>query len=255
MPSKEVTDREKAVRDVVAAAETHGAAAADALTAQLGPLLKKGEKMPDVALLMALMARRLDGTGATLVRADEVHEKELGDDAEPRDRRDAAAATLYATSTEVRDQIASVNGDGAVTALGITGPTPTDASELATWASSLIKGLRDKALVLPPPKRRTARIDREVMAEELEAALLPLTRALKDVSRERREAEATQATKNAAMTSHDAAFSQTAGLCTALFRASGLDHVADRVRPSRRRPGRTEADDPVEPSNGEKKPA
>ena len=251
MASKEVIDREKAAREVVAAGETHGAAAADALSALLTPLLKRGEKMPDIGLLMALMGRRLEATSAALVKADDTHEKELGDDAEPRARRDAAASALYAVATELRDQIASVLGDGALVALGVAGATPDDPSQLASWTASLVSGLRSKALALPAPKRRTAKIDREAMAEELEARFTPLAVALRDVARERREAEATQAAKNVAMESHDAAFAQTAGLCTALFRAAKMDHMADRVRPSRRRAGRTEESDPAE---GEKKP-
>lgn len=251
MPSKEVIDREKSAREIVAAGETHGGAVADALGGLLTPLLKRGEKLPDIALLVALMGRRLEATSAVLVKADDAHEKELGDDAEPRARRDAAASALYALATELRDQIASVLGDAALVALGVTGATPSDPAQLASWTASLVSGLRSKAVTLPAPKRRTAKIDREAMAEELEVSFKPLAVALRDVTRERREAEATQAAKNAAMESHDAAFAQTAGVCTALFRAAKMDHLADRVRPSRRRPGRTEESDPVD---GEKKP-
>ena len=69
MPSKEVIDREKSAREVVAAGETHGVAVAAALGELLTPLLKRGEKMPDIALLVALMGRRLEATSEALVKA------------------------------------------------------------------------------------------------------------------------------------------------------------------------------------------
>jgi hypothetical protein len=248
MQSKEVTDREKAVREIASAIETHATAAIEGMGASLRPFLRKGEHMPDAALLLALMGRRLASTSAVLKQADDAHEKELGDDAAPRDARDAAASVLYTTCTEIRDQIASVHGDSAITALRINGTTPSDALELETWATNFAGRLRDKAVKLPDPKRRTARIDREAMAEELESSLTPLIKAMKDVAREKREAEATQAAKNKAMADHDVAFSQTAAFCTATFRAAGMTELADKVKASRRRPGRTAASDtPVTP--------
>ena len=48
--------------------------------------------------------------------------------------------------------------------------------------------------------------------------------------------------KDEAMSAYDKIFSDTANLLTALFAAAGKPDLADRVRPSTRKPGRTIAD-------------
>ncbi len=247
MPSKEVTDRQKDARAVLAAAETHGANAARALAAELHPYLRAGETAPDLTLLFTLLARRLEGTVNALVAADEAHTLELGDDALPRQKRDEAAAALRQLAIELRDQVVSVHGDGALDPLNVKGETPADPVVLAAWSRTFAKQLRDGSVVLPPRLRRTASIDRTAMAEELEAALAPLDRALATVALEKREAEATLAAKNAAFERYEVTFAQSTGVLASVFRVAGLADLADRVRPVRRAAARP-ADDQDPPT-------
>lgn len=130
------------------------------------------------------------------------------------------------------------------------GDTPHDPSALATWVDNLIRGLRDRSITLPAPRRKGIKLDREAEADALEEELTALQEALGDVSREKREAEATQTAKNKAMERYDETFAQTAGLFTVLFRAAGMLEVAERVKPSRQRPGRT-ADEDTEKGSSE----
>lgn len=248
MPSKEVTDRQKDARAVLAAAETHGAAAARAFAAELQPYLRAGESAPDLTLLFTLVARRLEASLSTLVTADEAHTLELGDDAIPRQKRDEAAAALRQLAIEIRDQVVSVHGDAALDPLSVRGDTPTDPVALAEWCRTFAKQLRAATVTLPQRLRRTASIDRTAMAEELEGALGPLDRALAAVAREKREAEATQAAKSAAAERYDLTFSQSAGLYASVFRVAGLADLADRVRPVRRAARAADGQDP--PPNG-----
>lgn len=249
MPSKEVTDREKSSRAVVATGEAHAKKAADALAARFEPLLEPGEKLPDVALFVRLLGRHLATTTKAMVAADRAHESELADDAGPRKRRDAAFAALYPLAVECRDQIASVLGDDALGLLAMSDPAPSDPAVLATWTRGVLAKLRDKDLALPAPKRRTASVDRKAVESELRAAVAPLDAALADVDRERREAEATQVAKNDAIDASDAAFSQAANAYAAVFRAAGMNDIAAKVRPSARRPGVTDAQpEPADPA-------
>lgn len=250
MASKEVTDRSKAARSVAQAAETHGDAAASALEEVFAEHLPRGESLPEFRKVFSLFGSRLTAVSAALVRADDDHEKELGDDAEPRDRRDTAAATLYASATELRSLLDGAYGPKALAPLGVRGDTPHDPSALATWVDNLIRGLRDRSITLPAPRRKGIKLDREAEADALEAELTALQEALGDVSREKREAEATQTAKNKAMERYDETFAQTAGLFTVLFRAAGMLEVAERVKPSRQRPGRT-ADEDTEKGSSE----
>ena len=59
------------------------------------------------------------------------------------------------------------------------------------------------------------------------------------VDREGREAEITQASKDKAIAAYDTAFALTAGLLEVFLRFAGEPTLADKVRPSTRRPGTT----------------
>lgn len=65
---------------------------------------------PDVAQLVALIARRLERADEEMVEADEEHERELADDAEPRLQRDEAADALYAVMVETREVVVGLSG-------------------------------------------------------------------------------------------------------------------------------------------------
>lgn len=251
MPSKEVTDRQKSARAVAAAAETHAAQAAEKIAAVLEPHLAAGERLPDVALLLRLLGRGITADGDTLGRVDLAHEKELSDDTGPRRRRDESAAALYQISYETRDAVSSHYGEEALAALTMSAPAPTDPTALVHWVKSAVERLHDPKAKLPAPRSKAVRIDRKALGDELAAGLPALSAALKDVERERREAEDTLSAKGKAMQRYDATFRQGAGVLTALFRAAGMDDLAGKVRPSGRKPGRTAAEDnpegPVEP--------
>jgi hypothetical protein len=71
--------------------------------------------------------------------------------------------------------------------------------------------------------------------------------ALQEVAKEVREAEQTQAAKNAAVEAYDRRFSRVANLLQALLRFAGQDELAEKVRPSTRRPGVTAEAAPSSP--------
>ncbi|MDB4931302.1 MAG: hypothetical protein JWM10_3786 [Myxococcaceae bacterium] len=245
MPSKEVTDRQKSARAVAAAAEAHAAEAAAKITAALEAHLSPGERMPDVALLLRLFGRAVVAHGDLLARADLAHEKELSDDAGPRRRRDEGATALYQAGYETRDLVASHYGDEGLAALSMGVPAPADPTALVHWVTAAVERLHDAKAKLPAPRRKAVRVDRKALGDELAAGLPALTAALKDVDRERREADATLAAKGKAMEGYDAAFRRGAGALTAMFRAAGLDDLAAKVRPSGRRPGQTAEGEPT----------
>jgi hypothetical protein len=252
MNTKEVTDRERSGKLVVQAGATHAEAAARAIAERLKKHTRAGAEKLDVAALIHQFGLRLTANVEAMVAADEAHEVELGDDAQYRDARDAAHATLYKLVIDVRDQVKSVLGDPGLEKLGMKSPATDSPDRLAVYARSVVRKLADAKIELPAPKRKTATVDRGAMRDELEAALAPLEEALKDVSREVKEAEATRVARQKAIAEYDDAFAETANLYDALFRAAGMDEIADRVRPSKRRPGRTatdegEGDAPAEP--------
>lgn len=248
MPSKLVTDREKSARAVTAAADTHAAAVGEALANELAPHLAPGETMPDVALLVRLFGRKIAADNATLVKADTAHERELADDAAPREARDTAAAKVREILVDLRSSVDAAYGAAGLAVLGLTGTTPVDPSVLATAAASAVAALQDPERALPKPRRAGNQIDRAAFADELAAELPALQTALARVVTEDREKEATQTAKDRALASNDRTFTRGAGSLTALAAAAGLDELAAKVKPSGRRPGRTALED-EEPSD------
>lgn len=247
MPSKEVTDREKSAAAVVQAVETHAEAVERALQDREASFLAKGEKPPQVALLLRLEGRRLAAASDALVAADRAHEQELSDDDAPRLRRDAAARELYNACVDARDAVAAVLGDAALAPAGMAKPATIEPLALKGWAETVIARLRDPDVALPAPRRKSSKLDRAALASELDALLPLLVAALADVTREKREAEASFVAKQRAIEAYDVTFSEVATLASATFRAAGLAELASRVRPSSRRPGRIEEPAP-EPS-------
>src|SRR5262245_54706265 len=211
MASKQVTDREKSTRSVAAAAETYAAEVGAGFARELTPHLKGGEALPDVALLARLIGRKLQADTAALVAADFAHEQELSDDDGPREARDAAAAKLRSVLVDARAAIDASHGPSALTLLGLGQAVPVDPSVLATTAASVAKALRDAAIKLPKPKRAGLKVDRAAFADEIDADLPVLKKALATVAKEEREKEGTQRVKNAAMAQNDATFANGAG--------------------------------------------
>lgn len=255
MNTKEVIDRERSGKLVLQAGETHGGNVAEALLKRLKKHARQGEEQPDIRVMITLCGRRLGASLDAMLAADEAHERELGDDNAPRAARDAAQQTLYKLVVEMRDQVQSVLKDAGLEKLGMKDPSPPTPDRLAAYARSVISKLGDPKITLPTPTRRTATIDREAMREEIAEALEPLTVALQDVTRETKEAEVTLVARQKSIAEYDAVFAETAALYEALFRAAGMNEIADRVRPSKRNPGRTLANNEGDAPDGPAAPA
>lgn len=247
MASKLVIGREKSSRAVAASAETHADEVAKGFAAELSPYLKSGEKLPDVALLVRLVARRLAADTAALVAADDAHERELADDAAPREARDEAAARLRAVLVDARAAVDAAFGPAGLRNLRLDGAVPDDPTVLATTGERVAGALRDAGIKLPKPRRAAMKLDRAALASEIEAELPALKKALAKVATEEREKETTLRAKQSAMRKSDRSFGQGASLLSASFAFAGLEDLAAKVRPSGRRPGRTAAEDEEAP--------
>jgi len=249
MASKQVTDREKSARAVAKAAETHADKAATALGEALLPHLESGETLPDIGLLLRLVGRWIVADNAALIQADEAHATELADDAEPRRARDETAEEVRRILVDLRGAVEVIHGPATLVRLKLKGAVPTDPSVLARMGADVLKTLTDPEIKLPAPRRKGLKFDRKEFVDELQKALPPLKDALADVAREAREAETTLTNKRGAMDRNDRTFSRGASLVSATLYAGALDEIADRVRPSGRRPGQTAESDEEEPEN------
>ncbi|APR85228.1 Hypothetical protein A7982_10577 [Minicystis rosea] len=232
MSSKQVTDRQKNVASILAAADTHVVPAVAEIDKLLTPHLAPGETLPDVALLVALTKRLVARAGDDLVRADDAHEAELSDDAAPRLARDAAREALYATLTDLRDWLRGLFGEGALRGLGFYGDTPEDPVVLERFAGQVIDALQKP---LPKLRRPGATWDASDTVTTLIAQRDALSQHIADVTREAREAQVTWSTRVTALDTLDDRFRRSVGLLEGVLRLGGQDALADRLRPPTRR--------------------
>ena len=246
MTSKQVVDRARSSASVMATMEAHSPELVEQLAARLSPHLHRGEVMPDVALLVSLASRHLAHAAAQLDVADRTHEAELSDDAAPRAERDAAHGSLRVVVTDMKGAIQAVGGAAAQQALGISGAVPTDVRALERFAAGLHDALLDTSRVVTSTSRVGLVLDRPAMAAVLAPEIARLQRALEHVAKEAAELGLTQTAKDKAIEKNDATFSGVANAMQGLLILAGRADLADRVRPSKRRPGTVEVEEAPE---------
>lgn len=241
MPSKMVTDRQKATAAVEAAVASHCAETAAALGALLEPLLDETESALDLSLLQTLLGRLLADRRRVLVRADEANLSEAGDHLGARGRRDAAFRRLHERVVAIRRVLVSLYGvEGARAVAGFSGRTPRVAVALARSGRRLIGRFSGPGFVLPASQAAEVEVDVGRWVAELGPPVEELEAALADLERERREAETTAAAKLAALDDVDRAYRAVVRVLEGLYVLAGRDGYAVRLRPAERRVGLVE---------------
>jgi len=240
--SKQIIDRIKSANVVTSAASVHAARVAQAVQAVLSPYLEKGQKMPDIEGFLLLVGSWLAQTSAKMAAADEAHIHELSDDDPVRQARDEAHVALHDELVELREWMTGLFGARAVRSLGFAADTPRNPAALSHFAGEVARSLREKSF--PSPKRSGVSWAPAKEADKIDTLRATLDTTLADVVREVREAQATLTDKNAATATYDTAFSRASKVLEGIFTLAGETALADRVRPSTRRPGQTEEQAP-----------
>lgn len=255
MASKQVAARKKSSTFVGAAATSHAEVFQKASEEFLSPHLKKGEKLPDLALVGVLMGRALEASTTAMEKADDAHEMEMADDVAPRDARDQGVQALYGKVVDDAEIILGLYGAKAVKAVGLDGTTPRDPVLLVRYATAASNLLR--SYDFGKSRVKGATLSGKAIAGEIDELIETVQASLNDVAREAREGEVTLVKKRGAMTSFDKVFSRTATMISALLAFGGEDELASRVRPSTRKPGQAagEETDEGDDKGEEPKPA
>jgi len=235
--SKLVTDRGRSSAIVVEAVGTHANDLHTRLEARLERYLEGDEVMPDIALFVKIIARHIGRAAEELTTAHRAHEAELGDDVAPRLERDDAEVELRDLVVMFRNGINAAFDDGVLRAHSIYDSAPSDTRGLLDYAKGLRIALVDPALAPTARSSGGLVVDRAAMARELEPAIARLDAAVKVVTREASELTVTQTAKDTAMSANDTVFKTSANVMETLLLLADRKDLADRVRPSPRRPG------------------
>lgn len=230
MASKQVTDRQKGADAVLAIFDAQGGTLAGAAQSALGT------QADSVQSTLTWLRTTLQGRRDAMIEADSAHESELADDSSARDARDTATAVLTERVVQLREAVTGLYGLKAARSV-IIGSTPQDPVALERFAGEVIQNLG--TATLPKPRFAGASLDVNAVRQDLAAARETLQGTLNQVANEAREAQDTLAKKNQAIEEFDRVFTGVATSLSGLFILVGERELADKVRPSARRPGQT----------------
>jgi hypothetical protein len=224
----------------------------DAVVQKAGEILFPGGVPPGVDMRAVCLGfvDLLQRDANEVAHRDRDVARERSEDDIAREKRDEAAGNARGGLFAVRDAASSAFGEGVLSSIGLSGRIPDKAEPLLTFTRNVVTSLP----ALATRQQAKAFVQLDVVAAGAELTLLAdlLENALTDVARDMRETQMAQSQRNEAVDRWRQNYSMVANLIEGLLRAAGFHHVADRVRPTRRRrAGETEPEDTLEPPIGD----
>ncbi len=181
MASKRTVRRVRQAMDLKGMARSLGATLAEGVGERLGGVLRPGETMPDLELLLELVAREVDRRVRVLTAVEEKHWENRPRGAQLRTRRDELTLQLAEALADLRLLAAGAYGQKLAAALlGIKGRITRDPDTVLARAKELRAKLLEGA-TLPAPRRPGVVLDPRALAAQLEAPIVELERVLGEV--------------------------------------------------------------------------
>lgn len=242
--SKEVTDRQRSCRFLMTAFERQGGEIVARLGDSVRPWLAEDEIRPDFGSTVHGLGRWLGASIDHLVTLDqEVYEKKAHL-AEARKERDRVVTQLAREVSRLRLSIENQYEAPQLASLGFEAPTPRVAAPLVRQAERLVESLGKPGLAaLLGAATYEQPFDPGTHREALKARCDAAGRQLLQVDRLRRDVDRASVHRRRALAEHDGLFLQTARNFETLCRMADEPELAERVRPSLRKPGRVENPD------------
>lgn len=208
----------------------------------------RGTAKAAIVLFFGLLLDWLARATAAMVEADKANAAENADDAALRTERDEATRAVQLDLMDLRAVVSTTYGEEFLKPFGIQGDTPSDPMVLHRAGEAALQELR--TFTPPPARRKGLKFDQGEWVTSLEASVGRLGAALKALAVDARENQQTLSDKNRAIQAYDFAFRASANMLEGLFVAAGRIDLAEKVRPSPRRPGQTnmEAPSPSSPA-------
>lgn len=230
--SKKVADRIAIIAAVKSSLSVHGLEVGKPLEIVLFPDGPPANLT--VAGFIQAMHDALSRIQEQLSIADINHAAELADDVAPRNARDEQLGLLREELIGLRSSLTATFSAALATAYGFPSTIPEDTDELLQVATHVEGLLRSRPLT-EKARQKGITMDLIAVADGIKETSTALRAALKDVERERREAQLTLAEKNDALVRWSVVYPNIADATAALYGLAGRPDLAERVRPTARR--------------------
>ncbi len=253
--SDRILDLVQSAAKVETEIETHTEEIATGLDDDFAPILEgwgEEEEKPDHRAQLRALKDKLGASREELSEIEERHIDLIKRAVELRGERGALTDVLYEDFSSMRRSVEELyrgkgkgNADVFVLA-GIQGPTAQRPSKLLRQVELAIKHLHQPGLVFPASRFEGIGLDPVSLAKALVPAADRLGQVLDGVRQVASEMNASRKERNRAIKAHQRTFSRVAQTAEAFFRLAGEDELAERIRPSGRRPGRRAVEVPGE---------
>lgn len=235
-----VADRHKAVLTVVSTSRRLAGFVARQLEDLLAPELEDSRPMPDFEYVQQLLCSALERRWQTLSGADEDLQDARSERHELVGRRAVDVGRLRRELIDLRNLLRGRFGARPSQSLiGVRGRTGRDPVVLLRQADRAVARLRDAERPLPPSKVPIAAGQRSRWARPVAQAAERLRATARALGEAFKRADLARTLRQRALEDFNQVFVRVAGFFEAIYLVIGRQDLAEKVRPARRRPGKT----------------
>ena len=190
------------------------------------------------------LAGELETAKVEMISANSSHLGQLALIVDLKERRENLTDVLSGRFFKARHTFETLYGtDKRFPVLAVSGDTPADPTGLVSQVRETAGFLAEPKVEPPAFDLDGVALDPPSVAVHLASGADELDGVLVDINEAEKQADVTRQGKNEAIDSYDRKFLRVARVAESLFHFAGLHALAERVRPSNRRPGRRVADE------------
>jgi hypothetical protein len=201
--------------------------------------------------LLTWLCKVLEHKNNALLAAEATYVAEQADDEPLRDERDEKHEELAGLMMRARDRVEAHLGRDSLSGYGLGQRTPRGLHELLAYAKTGAELMRKQPRTVPDGMG--GEVSTVILAASIDTMRVQVEERVRGLVREKRELDAARIARNAAQDALVETYQIVAGLLIYLFRLAGHPELAERIRPTLRRPVRAtndsdagESDDPAE---------
>ena len=249
--SDRILDLVQSAAKVESEIETHTEEIGSRLDESFVPVLDgwgEGQTKPDFRATLRALQAKLGKSREALSLVEQHHIDLLRQAVEQRTERELLTGGLYEDFSSMRRTIEELyRGRGkdnvnAFVVAGIQGPTAQKPTKLLRQIDLAIGHMLQPDLEFPESRFGETRLEPATLVEVLKPRCKRLHKVQAELLRTAAETNASRKEKNRAIAAHKEVFLWVSRGAESLFHLAGEHELAERIRPSTRRPGRRAAD-------------